>query len=93
MHLQMEKAKEEIEWHERYFKINEDERAQRDEFVESCLEEITSGAEDSGEETVVSSRGGSKEGSEVSLSGEKHDTHPSKNRESKARREQGEKEK
>ena len=88
----MEKAKAEIEWHERYFKINEDQRTRRDEFVESCLEEITSGAEDSDAETVVSSRGASEEGSQVSLSGKKHDTHPSKDRESKPRRYQGEKE-
>ena len=36
-----------------------------DEFVESCLQQTI----DSDAETVVSSRGGSKEGSQVSLSG------------------------
>ena len=93
MHSHIKKAKKEIEWHERYFQLNEDERTQRDEFVESCLQETISGAEDSDTETVVSSRGGSIEGRQLSLSGEKHDTHPSEDREYKCRRDQGEKEK
>ena len=93
MHLQMKKTKAELEWHETYFRINEQERAWRNDFVESHVEDIPSEAEGSVEETVFSSRGGSIEGSQVSLSGEKHDTHPNRYRESKHRRDQGEREK
>ena len=80
MCLQMEKKKAELEWHETYFGTNEQERARRDEFVDCHLEDIPSGAEGSDKETVFSSRGGSIEGSQVSLSGKKHDTYPSRYR-------------
>ena len=89
----MEKTKAELEWHETYFGINEDERAGRDEFVKSRVQDISSGAEGSDEEIVFSSRGGYIKGSQVSLSGEKYDTNPSRDKESKCRRDQGEKEK
>ena len=93
MCLQMENTKAELEWHETYFGLNEQEKARRDEFVDSCVEDIPSRAEGSDEETVFSSREGSNKGSQVSLSGEKHDISPSRDRESKRRRDQGEKEK
>ena len=93
MCLQVEMTKAEIEWHETYFGINEQERAQRDQYLESLVQDITSGAENSDEESVFSSRGGSIEGRKVSLSGEKQNTHPSRDRESKHRRDHGKKEK
>ena len=89
----MKKTKAELEWHETYFSINEQEKAQRDEFVDSRLEDTSGESDGSDEETVFSSRGGSIEGSQVSLSGKKLNTHPSRDREMKHRRDQGEKEK
>ena len=94
MRLQMARTKAEIEWHETYFGMNEQERAQRDQYLKSIVQDITpSVAENSNEESVFKSRGGSIEGRKVSLSGEKQSTHPSRDRESKHRRDHGKKEK
>ena len=94
MRLQMARTKAEIEWHETYFGMNEQERAQRDQYLKSIVQDITpSVAENSNEESVFESRGGSIEGRKVSLSGEKQSTHPSRDRESKHRRDHGKKEK
>ena len=94
MRLQMARTKAEIEWHETYFGMNEQERAQRDQYLKSIVQDITpSVAENSNEESVFESRGGCIEGRKVSLSGEKQITHPSRDRESKQRRDHGKKEK
>ena len=94
MGLQMARTTAEIEWHETYFGMNEQERAQRDQYLKSIVQDITpSVAENSNEESVFKSRGGSIEGRKVSLSGEKQSTHPSRDRESKHRRDHGKKEK
>ena len=92
MRQQMGRTRAEIKWHESHFHIDHQTRARLEQYVEGLLLDITSGDEVSDEESAFSSRGGSIEGSQVSLSGEEQTTYPSRHREFKHRREQGEKE-
>ena len=91
MHRNKTRLQAELEWHNREPQLSEEERGQRDASVNIALGQISRMEEDLDAKTVGSSRGGSKEGSQVSLSGEKHETHPREDRESTHRREQGEK--
>ena len=50
MRLQVERTQAEIEWHESHFPISDQKRAQRDQYLESLVQDITSGTEDSDEE-------------------------------------------
>ena len=85
---QTRKTRAEIKWHESHFEIDHQMRARLEQYVEGLLLDITSGDEVSDEESAFSSRGGSTEGSQVSLSGEEQTTFPSRRRECKHRTEQ-----
>ena len=93
MHRNRARQQAALEWHNREHQLSEEDRGQRDVYVNTALAQISRMEEDCNAVTVGSSRGGSFEGSQVSLSGEKHGTYPREDRESKHRREQGENEK
>ena len=92
MHRNRTRQQAALEWHNREHQLSEEDRGQRDAYVKISLGQISRMEEDCDAVTVGSSRGGSFEGSQVSLSCEKHRTYPRDDRKSKCRREQGENE-
>ena len=82
-----------LKWHNMEHQLSKEDSEQRDAHVNTALERISRMEEDCDAESLCSSRKGSFEGSQMSLSGEKHGTHPRDDRETKRRREQGENEK
>ena len=79
-----------LTWHNIELRLSEEDRGQRDAYVNTALERISRMEEECDAESLSSSRNGSFEGSQMSVSGEKHGTHPRDDRETKHRREQGE---
>ena len=79
-----------LTWHNIGYQLSKQDSEQRDTHVNTALERISRMEEECDAESLSSSRNGSFEGSQMSVSGEKHGTHPRDDRETKRRREQGE---
>ena len=80
MHWNRTRLKAALKWHNREHELSEEDRGQRNAYVKTALAQISRMEEDCNAVTVGSSRGGSFEGSQVSLSGEKHGTYPREDR-------------
>ena len=90
MHRNRTRQQAALKWHNMEHQLSKQDSEQRDAHVKTALERISRMEEECDAESLSSSRNGSFEGSQMSVSGEKHGTHPRDDRETKRRREQGE---